>query len=47
MPASPGDTTPCAERHTDFIPPPVGTRGVVGTHRFALRGRAAGVRLRG
>ncbi|MEV5259905.1 hypothetical protein AB0L02_17845 [Streptomyces anulatus] len=43
----PGDVMPCAERHTDRIPPPVGTRGVLGVHRVVLRFGAAGVRLRG
>ncbi|MXG30370.1 hypothetical protein [Streptomyces sp. YIM 132580] len=46
MPAKPGETIPWAERHTDRMPPPVGTRGVLGTHRFVVRG-GAGVRLRG
>lgn len=47
MPDRPGETMPLTERQTDFIPPPVGTRGVVGTQRFALRFGAAGVCLRG
>ncbi|MFD8477565.1 hypothetical protein ACFV2E_36855, partial [Streptomyces globisporus] len=34
------------ERHTERMPPPVGTRGVLGTHRRGLRG-AGGVALRG
>ncbi|RLV64203.1 hypothetical protein STAN_7023 [Streptomyces sp. CBMAI 2042] len=44
MPARPEETTPCAERQTDRIPPPVGTRalGTLGAHRFVLRGGAAG-----
>ncbi|MGK3094604.1 hypothetical protein ACG93S_32810 [Streptomyces sp. WAC01490] len=39
MPARPGETTPCAERQTDRMPPPVGT---LGAHRVVLRGGAAG-----
>ncbi|MBK3532596.1 hypothetical protein JHN48_23945 [Streptomyces sp. MBT72] len=45
IPAKPGATSR-ADLHTDRIPPPVGTRGVLGTHRRGLRG-AAGVALRG
>lgn len=44
MSASPGETTPWAERQTDRMPPPVGTRvlGTRGAQRFVLRGGAAG-----
>ncbi|MFF4858672.1 hypothetical protein ACFY2N_27710 [Streptomyces rubiginosohelvolus] len=44
MPARPVETMPCADRHTERIPPPAGTRGVLGAHRCALRGAAVGLR---
>ncbi|MFD5694404.1 hypothetical protein [Streptomyces rubiginosohelvolus] len=44
MPARPGETMPCAERHTERIPPPDGTRGVLDAHRRGLRGAAVDLR---
>ncbi|MEU9677793.1 hypothetical protein AB0D92_30330 [Streptomyces parvus] len=45
MPARPWATSR-ADLHTERMPPPVGTRGVLGTHRRGLRG-AGGVAWRG
>ncbi|MFD4130526.1 hypothetical protein ACFXKK_36260 [Streptomyces globisporus] len=40
MPARPGEMMLCADLHTERMPPPVGTRGVLGTHRRGAGGVA-------